>query len=609
MNRTVAYQETSNNYTDTRQQIKGAQIATIKNFGVAPPAGGGDYIGQLGISADVNGEAMLYTYGVGGLWQLVGKSGDASNLPDTVVHENRANNFTVVNQRIEDCPITFIDSGTRLPANVAIKGPGHFYVYDSTPPQLFCSFDGIEWSQLRTGSDVNTNVEVDKANNFTNPDQEIMSRPIMNLTKSSVDPTVAGVVPEREGQIYVQIAEGTADGKARMWVSNKEGATWKWEALSNHYELPRTVAQTSKDNDFQTTGQFISGKQISSFIDGGDKTPEQSKVRGDYDGQFYFAVHTDITGVKDVAIWVWSVDTWLPIQQDFDLNTIARLDRPNIFSSPNQTLGESGPMARHLIGAREKRGGHSPLTDNSWRVQNIGEITVFENNTVTPREYSVWMGVSKNPSTTSNANEWALVWSSKAAGLDNAAKVDQSNEFVPFQYITNGQRKSLINVGHEGGSVDPKGRIIPMAPGDTFTQSFSDPGMGETRNIWMAAVEGDTDSWKRLLTEGDGDVAMVDRPNNFKTMENFIGRNTDTKRKRIMGARINNEWGPAYNGIAPTMFGEIVVCEEAEDPDNPGTSEPMVRAYLAVGTERKSWLMIGERRKKDLSMIDDNTNN
>lgn len=166
----------------------------------------------------------------------------------------------------------------------------------------------------------------------------------------------------------------------------------------------------------------------------------------------------------------------------------------------------------------------------------------------------------------------------------------------------------MINVGHEGGSVDPKKRIIPIAPGDTFTQSYSHDSLGEVRNIWIAAIEGDTESWKRILCEGDGDVAMTDRANNFQTKDNFIGLNTDTKRKRIMGARINNAWGSVYNGVAPTMFGEIVACEEYEIPGDP-TSPEVIRIHMAVGTERKSWVELGFRRKSELSMIDDGTNN
>ena len=148
-----------------------------------------------------------------------------------------------------------------------------------------------------------------------------------------------------------------------------------------------------------------------------------------------------------------------------------------------------------------------------------------------------------------------------------------------------------------------------MAPGDTFTQSYSHPSLGETRNIWIAAIEGDTESWKRILCEGDGDVAMTDRANHFQSKDNFIGLNTDTKRKRIMGARINNTPGTVYNGVSPTMFGEVVTCEEWDPTDPSNVDKIMVRAYLAVGTERKSWLMIGERLKSELSMIDDGTNN
>lgn len=354
MNRTVAYQETSNNFDDVRQQIKGSQISTIKNFGVAPPSGGGDFVGQFGLAADAQGNSLLYTYGIGGLWNLVGTSGNAS-LPDTVVQENLKNNFTEVDQRIEDCPITFMDSGTRVIDNVAIKGPGHIYIYESNPPKMFMSFDGQNWTQLQTEFDAaDGDVKADKANNFTNPDQKIQGSAIANVRKGPNAPDPAVIVPSREGEFYIQIAEGTADRKARIWVANNAGG-WKWEQLTHIYELPNTVAQTSKINDFQATEQTIAGKQIMSFVDGGSQTPEQSGIPADYDGQFYIAVHEFVAGTKEVAIWVAEGNQWLPLSKDISLGTIVRTDKSNRFAVAEQILGEGGGNARWLAGNRIDR--------------------------------------------------------------------------------------------------------------------------------------------------------------------------------------------------------------------------------------------------------------
>ncbi|MGL5567329.1 MAG: hypothetical protein ACRDC4_16520, partial [Plesiomonas sp.] len=383
MNRTVAYQETSNNYQDVRQQIKGAQISTIKNFGVGVPVGGGDFVGQLGIAADAKGEALLYTYGVGGVWQLVGQSGDPTNIPDTVVQEQLANNFTNADQTILDANIAYVDSGALQPNAVAIKGPGHMYVYTTNPVQIFLSYDGATWTPIITESV--GDVELDKANNFTNPSQAIMNDQITTIKKGAVPPDPSVIVPSREGEFYVQLAEGTTDRKARLWVSNNAGG-WKWEPLTHVFEIPNTVVQTSKSNNFESTGQTIAGNQILSFVNGGNQTPEQSKIPADYDGQLYIAVHTRVGGTKDVGVWVAEGNQWLPINQDMDLATIVRTNKSNVFSNPEQILGEGGGNARWLIGARIKHSGASPIADGNWRVQNVGEITVYENNTAVPRE-------------------------------------------------------------------------------------------------------------------------------------------------------------------------------------------------------------------------------
>lgn len=606
MNRTVAYQETSNNYDDTRQQIKGSQIATIKNFGVAPPSGGGDFIGQLGLAADAQGNSLLYAYGVGGIWNLVGSSAGV-DLPDDVVREGLPNNFTQVDQRIEDCPITFMDSGTRVPAQVAIKGPGHIYVYESTPPKAYMSFDGADWTQLQTEHDNNGDVKLDTANDYSNPDQRIEGRSITNVMMGSVPPSIA---PTREGQLYVQLASGTTERKAKLWISHTpvSSSTWEWEPLTHLYELPNTVAQTSKINDFQATQQTISGKQIISFVDGGSLTPEQSGLAADYDGQFYIATHDNVQGKKDVAVWIAEGNQWLPISQDFDLDTVVRKNRSNIYSNPNQYL-TGGADARWLSGNRVKFSGGSPIADARWKAIHVGELTVYENHNVVPMEVSVWMAINVNSDPDSNVGEWAMIWSNKHADNTNTARTDRSNTFAPMQYINDGNRSHLITVAREGGAGSPKSSIVPMSSGETYTQSFSDPVHGETRHLWMSAIEGDTESWMRVHTAVDRDVVRNDQANNFTTRDQYLGDEGSTKRDRIMGSRNHTSSTSGIIGISPTMFGEVVVTKRY-DPNHPSDVDKMiVEAHLAVGTGRKSWLLIGSAVAEDLEIIDDGTNN
>ncbi|MGL5015956.1 MAG: hypothetical protein ACRC6V_17010, partial [Bacteroidales bacterium] len=324
--------------------------------------------------------------------------------------------------------------------------------------------------------------------------------------------------------------------------------------------------------------------------------------------QFYIAHKTNQMGYKDAAIWVASGSQWLPIQENIELNTIVRNDKSNRFSVPEQILGEAGANARWLIGAREKFSGHSPAGDQHWRVQNIGEVTVYTNDTVVPREVSVWIGLSKNPSATNNSGEWGMVWSSKTGSTDYA-KINEVNHFTPIQYLSTGGRDIQINGGHEGGAVSPKGTYTPFAAGDHYTQSFSHPVHGNIDRVWVAAREADNTSWKRTLCENDPDVVLADRQVNLLTRDNFIGSDTNTKRLRLSGIRVNNAGGPAYNGVLPIMFGEMVVCNEW-DPNFP--SDPLkkiTKVYLAVGTSFKSWIEIGSRLTTALEIIDDGTNN
>lgn len=596
MNRTVAYQETANNYDDVRQSIKNAQITTIKNFGVQPPAGAGDFVGQLGVSSDVNGNALLYVSGVGGNWQLVGTSGTA-NMPDEVVLEDRKNNFTEVDQRVLDCPIAFVESGVRTPSTMPVKGVGHMYVFESNPVEVYISYDGHTWTPIQANT--SGDVELDKPNDFTNPDQTIKGNPIARVVQTSLSPSASGLLPTSAGQLYVQIAEGTSDGKTRLWVSSNSGSGWRWESLSQTYELPNTVAMTSKSNDFQAVDQKISGKQILSFIDGGDKNPGESGTSPDYSGQFYIASHTNIQGKIDCAIWVAQGNQWLPIQQDIELGTIARTDKSNRFSQPNQILGEGGPNARWLTGARIKFSGHAPNADQKWRVQNVGEITIYENVTAVPREFSVWIGISINPDPNSNLNEWALVWSSTAGNSADFARVDKSNVFAPMQYISNGSTNSLISVGHEGGSAGPKGSLTPMSPGDTYTQSYNHPSEGETRNIWMATLASDRDSWKRILSKDDHDVILNDQPNYYNNWNQFLGKDGNTKKDRVMGCRINHVGGSPF-GVMPNMVGEVIICEEW-DPAHPSDEDKkIVNCYIAAAPNREGWMQIGSALKVDL---------
>lgn len=373
LDKSVVYRETPNNFNDIHQMIKNSQIVTIKVFAGPGPDSMPDYLGQLGLSLRNDGRPVLWVsriYNGAMDWDLVATQTDAA-LPDNVVVEDSDNNFTEYDQRIQGAQIASVTTGTHDAANEPIRGNGHIYIKNNDyTPEVYISHDttnGPAWMRFADHQFLDDLIYRDTPNDFTNGEQSISGSPIASVSSSILNPVASGIEPGRPGEIWVQLGKATDNQMPRMWIAkemNVPGVS-HWEEMSSGASgVPANVAVTDRKNNFTETKQEICGKQIMTFIDGGDQNPAQSGLKANYDGQFYIAIRGD-----EPAIWIAKGNKWIPMYAN-----VVMENRVNRFV-PLQEMGVGSRIVR-LTGASQGTVNPLtvalvPLTDGEIYVQTI----------------------------------------------------------------------------------------------------------------------------------------------------------------------------------------------------------------------------------------------
>ena len=373
LDKSVLYRETPNNFSDTHQMIKGSQIVSIKIFAGPGPDSRPDFLGQLGMHVRPDGAAVLWVsrmYNGQFDWDLVGGSGDTT-LPDTVVREDSDNEFTVYDQKIQGAQIVAVTSGSHDVNQEAIKGKGHMYIKDSNiTPEIYMAHEtasGLSWVRFADHQFLDSVVYRDLVNDFSEVNQTISGSPIASISSSILDPVASGIEPARAGEIWVQLGKATDNKLPRMWIAkdmNINGVS-HWEEISSGVGgVPPNVAILDRKNNYMEPTQEIRGKQIMSFVNGGEKTPGQTGIPADYDGQFYIAVRGE-----EPVMWVAKGNKWLPV-----LANVVTANKINRFV-PLQEMGAGNRVVR-LIGASQGTVNPLsvdlvPLTDGEIYVQTI----------------------------------------------------------------------------------------------------------------------------------------------------------------------------------------------------------------------------------------------
>ncbi|MGL5305198.1 MAG: hypothetical protein ACRC9Y_03220, partial [Aeromonas veronii] len=332
-----------------------------------------DFLGQLGLSLRDDGRPVLWVSRIyrGALdWDLVTSQTEAA-LPDNVVMEDSDNNFTDYNQRIQGAQIASVTTGNHDPEHEPIRGNGHIYLKNNDyTPEVYIAHEttgGLKWMRFADHQFLDTVVYRDMSNDFTDVNQTISGSPIASISSSILDPVASGIDPGRPGEIWVQLGKATDNKLPRMWISkemNVPGVSHWEEITAGTSGIPANVLLTDRKNNFTEPTQEIRGKQIMSFVDGGDKTPAQSGLGADYDGQFYIAVRGE-----DPAIWIAKGNKWIPL-----LANVVMENRINRFV-PLQEMGTGNRVVR-LTGASQGTVNPLsvslvPLTDGEIYVQTI----------------------------------------------------------------------------------------------------------------------------------------------------------------------------------------------------------------------------------------------
>lgn len=425
LDKSVLYRETPNNFTDIHQMIKNSQIVSIKVFGGPGPDSIPDYLGQLGLSLRDDGRPVLWISRIyqGALdWDMVASQTDAT-LPDNVVMEDVDNNFTDYDQRIQGGQILSVTTGTHDSINEPIRGIGHVYIKNNDyTPEIYISHDtsgGLAWMRFADHQFFDNIVYRDLPNDFSNGDQSISGSPIANISSSIIDPVASGIEPGRSGEIWVQLGRATDNKVPRMWIAKDMHIPNEphWEEMSvggGSNGVPANVAFTDKPNDFKNAKQEIKGKQILSFVDGGDMTPAQSGLSADYDGQFYIAVRSD-----EPAIWIAKGNKWIPM-----FANVVMENRVNRFV-PLQEMGVGGRVVR-ITGASQ--GTVNPL---SVKLVPLTDGEIYTQTIEHPQggfDRNVWIAAEGGDTTS-----WLKLYDDKDHTI---VRTDQTNHFTnKVQYL------------------------------------------------------------------------------------------------------------------------------------------------------------------------------
>ena len=440
----------------------------------------------------------------------------------TVVYQEVANNFTSGSQSINGRDIMSAVFGPGDPSIAPTRAGEVFFqlIEGSGGPNANMwvsvrdTLSKLTWERVNY-ADLPEHVAItDKKNVFTELDQKLGDHNIMSFVKVEGTPETYGKAPDFDGQLLMGFKNTGTPGQdaADIWV----GKGTKWLPLHFDYS---DFANLNNPNNFKDLNQTIKNRQILSFVNGGDKTPEQSLIRPEYDGQHYIAFK-DIGGKPDFSMWIANGNTWLPaINEKIDVSKLAKLDMANVFENPNQMLGVA-EKGRLITGTRIKNGGGAPISDASWVAEVEGEETIYFNTTVTPAEVSIWKAIS---TTGTQASDWKMIWSSKT-DWSNFARLDYSNHFqAPQKYGPTNE--GLWVCGARYGFYDPNAAsspdFVPWCAGETYVREYSHESAVH-HQVYMAMHTGDKDSWECIYDSADSPHSMESRITHLEAYDEVV---------------------------------------------------------------------------------------
>lgn len=596
--RTMAMQETPNDFESTIQTIQGAQIVTIK-FGIGDkPSIIPDFIGQL-CAMQPNGQTTCKMYvGVGfgpTDWEPVG----VLDIPMYVAKTNEFNNFEVAEQSILGNQLVTIDSGKHAPMR-APHFEGEIYIdrTDEFLPHLYIAVNdnsGIAiWKSIIDMVEVEGAAMLEGPNNFENPRQTIMDKQIVSVTVSPDIPTTS---PDYSGQLFMQPGETTADGKTKVWIADGNYSSKSWKLIYEGYSLPNTVVQTNKPNNFALTEQKLNDNQIMSFIDGGLNGVPNASTPLDYTGQMFISYTMDTSGPNtkyDIMSWIGLLDNgkkiWHPLQggEGIPDDVIVRTDRENIFKEGLQWIENQNDVGHRsrITGMRKLKDGAQPSTE--WPVM-MGEMIYHpatKETTLPGDDVLVYVA------TGNRVGEWReLVQSSmknyfspiqhigvapdgkpskRLSGVFEIVKMDTT----PLGYIGNAEvvgEMAIVSRPLEG---DDPSRVIR----DVYISTHVDPATKHTE-------------WEKVYDGAFPHNAKTNASNNFKARHQYLGEyngddyDTTNSYESIPGVRRVPLDPTGF--IKPSRIGEIVIYEHAIG------NVMHYEVYISVDFHKDAWVNIG----------------
>ena len=496
----VVYQESSNNYTSVDQKIKGSQIVSVKRFLTPAPDTSGDFPGQIALCTVSAGKTKAFIAD-GKTWSPLGESD--TGLPDYVVREDTDNNFTKYSQTIMGAQIPCITYGTTIPTPVSIKGDGHIYI-DTHTANNHTAYVAINKQWHVISPPVDHLVMNNQPNNFTNIYQTVKDMPLVTAkTFKTKEPSSP---PDYRGQLGI-CDDAYSPAVYIAYRNNHEGLEWE-KINTSRIDVPPSIVLNDKANNFTVPGQTLSGKQILSYIDGGEQTPEGRGVLPDHEGQFFISAKYN-AGKGSSNVWIARGSRWLPLNESGeDSQFVPKTNKINTFI-PDQRVGN----ASHFSNLSTIQIGEKTPTGNITSV-STGELYLYKHTVDSKITFDLYFSLQGGTN-----NKWVDL--KNMNNFHDVAFLNTVNYFSSDQRIgTKDHNVSLSGASQGGGN--PLGVVIPISAGEIYIQKIRD---SVDYSVYVATEAGKSSTWKKVFDTTNTVTGVTEM---IKIMEGDIQDNHNT---------------------------------------------------------------------------------
>lgn len=471
-----ANKDKANNFSNYNQTIVNNQIPFIQQGfipvdDVAIKGQGHIYIDMSSVSQP---KVFLASIAAAGGYEWV-RITDHTEI-DNVVMKNTQNNFKDGRQTILNQTIATVNPSLKRPS--APVRSGEMYLKKGDPskgekPQMWISSatatGAFEWVPISHTLDEDL-IYRNKANNFTNYNQQLIGKQIMSFATRGDQPP-QGYRADYDGQMYIALKTLTSGHKdAAVWIANGD----TWVPITSTLD-PNKVVMTDKENEFSIATQSIkNGGELSQITGarikiGGTAPNADTTYKATMLGELCI-YKNDTTTPSQISVWLAisinpsalsNAGEWTMIYSSvLDYTKFAKTNVANLFDKTQQVKG-FGDHPYDLVSARIVEDEISPV--GRILPTSVGQTFMIKTEGVLPDpdQYEVYMSTKVNDSTT-----WLKLYDKP---IDKIVRSNEKTFFTERIYIgdANSSKKMQITGAREKADGTVYNTTLPLQLGET----------------------------------------------------------------------------------------------------------------------------------------------